>query len=384
MRTQNQTGPLAAACPAPAWLGGHEPYGVTLNEESVGAVFARYERCGFLYPAKRAMLAPYLDEVTESWRRTLTAPARVAALHHCMACVHADGSADASVSYWRSGHRRFHSQHLVSRGRATGSRQVLLAAKDTISTCVDALSVENWFREDNRFPARVFGTVPAALGPGRATIERRELLGVERGRALPPGHRVRIARADDADGPSACAALARFADPVIAGAEELDSGDIEMAGLDASFARLGTRRYRRVFVATIGDDGDPVGIASAYRGPLGLNFSFLENRCDLWIDPGLSRERRRAVASGLLDAACPVYDDLPLPRVLVACDAETRDALGGVRGAEPIRAYLRCVWLRDGFWDWYRHVDSFYARVLELERRRNGRAARAGRAGVPA
>ncbi|MEQ8848697.1 hypothetical protein [Botrimarina sp.] len=354
-------------------LGGYDRYGVGVNQMAAGSLFELYDSCGFLYPAKREQLAPVWNRVADSWDRSLAAPTSDY-LHHCLAFGDQGSNCWGSVSVWRSTLGRVQAQHLVSVGDPLASRSVMLAAQESLNRA-GFRSIENWFRGSNKYANRIFGTAPAALGDSQAAVETRELLAVTDPPSDARRPAARVDRLDDAGGREARAALAGFAHPVIADAEELDSGDIELADLDAMYHRVGLHRRRSVYLAHLEGHGAPVGIACAYRGPVGINFSFLENRCDLWLDAGLGEEERSAVARGLLRRAQADYADCPLPQMLVACDVATARVIQTTCGGRPVRTYKRCVWLRGGFWDWYRHVDSFYQKALRLRQRRERRPA---------
>lgn len=334
-------------------------------------LFDRYEACGFLYPAKREQLAPFIDTVRTTWNASLKAD-MADCVHHCLTCTNSERGAWGTVSMWRSSARRAHSQHLVSSGWPGCSRNVMLAAQDWW----DGSGVEfaeKWFRSENKYPNRIFGSVPDRLGHANSTLERRALFASGRDHEHNPDVPVEVHLVGDDAGIVARDVLARLTDPVVAAAEELDTGDVSLNELNEAYARVGLQRSRRVHMATIPGHAQPVGLASAYRGPLGLNFSFLENRCDIWLDRQLDETERRSVASALLDASRSTYEDCPLPYILVTCDEPTLEVLLNWTHGQHIRTYERCIWTRSGFWDWYCHVDSFYQRVMELEERRIAR-----------
>jgi hypothetical protein len=163
--------------------------------------------------------------------------------------------------------------------------------------------------------------------------------------------------------------------PVFLRGEELDNDDVGLDALDQLYIRAGLRRFRRVFLSRRRSTGELVGVALAYRGPLGLNFSFLENRCDLIVHRGLTDIELGQVGCALLCRAAPVYADFE-PRILpVVTDVDTGTALVHVGAAEFVREYAQSVWLPKGYLGWYRHVEAFYGRILQAERRR-GFAAR--------
>ena len=111
----------------------------------------------------------------------------------------------------------------------------------------------------------------------------------------------------------------------------------------------------------------PLAAAIAWRGPLGLNFSFLENRCDVLVDPALPEARVEPVVRGLLAAAATAYwdfEDAEIPVVLAE-----RDAIAAVRaGARPLCRYTQSIWLRAGFDATYDHFARFYQRIERASR----------------
>jgi hypothetical protein len=108
---------------------------------------------------------------------------------------------------------------------------------------------------------------------------------------------------------------------------------------------------------------EPIAAAIAYRGPLGLNFSFIENRCDLLLHPTLPDSEVPAVLASLLKAVSTAYADFELDEIPVIADQVAAPALFGL-GAEFLRHYCQGIWLKDGQARFYRHVEGFYSRLL--------------------
>src|SRR5262249_32128059 len=96
---------------------------------------------------------------------------------------------------------------------------------------------------------------------------------------------------------------------------------------------------------------------------LGLNFSFLENRCDLLMLPSLSETESGKASTALLGAAVKAYENFELEDVpLIASEFNVPALLK--MGAQFVRHYCQCIWLKDGYPRSYRHVDGFYSRIL--------------------
>src|SRR5882724_11283602 len=125
-------------------------YGVEVNTLTVEEIFALYERTGFLYPEKAARLRPHLELVRDNWRRMLRAGQSL--LYILTGGDEQKGL--ASISVWRTAPHGWISQHLVSDNNPFASRAVMLAAAagKILKGTDDA---QNWFRPENRFPARV-------------------------------------------------------------------------------------------------------------------------------------------------------------------------------------------------------------------------------------
>ncbi len=111
------------------------------------------------------------------------------------------------------------------------------------------------------------------------------------------------------------------------------------------------------------DAGEVLGAALCYRGPLGFNFSFLENRCDLMMRPGLSAWQIRAVVESLLAAARGAYWQIGCGFIPIVVDRATAAAVHEI-GATPVREYSQSIWLKPAFEAWYDHVDGLYAERL--------------------
>jgi hypothetical protein len=108
---------------------------------------------------------------------------------------------------------------------------------------------------------------------------------------------------------------------------------------------------------------EPIGAAIAYRGPLGLNFSYIENRCDLLLHPTLPEADAVDVVASLLRAACSAYEDFELDAIPVIAEEIASPALFQL-GAEFLRHYCQGTWLQEGQPRFYRHLDGFYSRIL--------------------
>ncbi len=138
---------------------------------------------------------------------------------------------------------------------------------------------------------------------------------------------------------------------------------MEFAAVDELYRGVGLRRTRHVWLAYRANKEEPIGAAIAYRGPLGVNFSYLENRCDLLLHPTLPESEVSGAASALLTACSKAYDNFELEEIPVIAEEMATHVLYKL-GAEFLRHYCQGIWLKDGHPRFYRHVDGFYTKLL--------------------
>ncbi len=314
-------------------------HGCQVNTVSLADLLAKYEAVGFLYAAKRDRLAPYMSAVEETWDRALSAGDD---LRRVITFESDDGRRWGSVDTWRSGYGTWTVQHLVANGGGVGSRASILTAIARCYADIDFVAFESWFRPSNPFPNRVLGGSAHALGEQQSARADYEYV------AVPPSA-IPSSPVESREVTEATSELLDLAERGRGQVYVVGAGlaeDIGMNAVDGRYRLVGLRRYRRTWLAR-DRRGKYVGAAIAHRGPLGLNFSFLENRCDLVLDPGLAENQAAEVAAALLRTASEAYEDfLPgfVPVVVPEAYAAQVLALGGYR----LQTYAQITWLRPG------------------------------------
>jgi len=343
----------------------YDAYGVQINAVPVDEIFALYERTGFLYPDKAARLIPHLGQVKENWRRMLSAGQSLL----YVLTAGDDKHGRASIAVWRTALHGWTFQHLVSENNPYASRAVMLAGSAASFLKGAAESNQNWFRPENRFPSRVFGSMVKAIGEPLSSVQRHLYFALPRKLVLPAQKGIRVVPYTSTHKEALCAIATAARGNVYVTAEELQ-GDAEFKAVDEMYQSVGLRRTRRVWLAYRGCKEEPIGAAIAYRGPLGVNFSYIENRCDLLLHPTLPDSDVAAVTSCLLKASASAYQGFELDAIPVITD-EIAGAAMTQLGAELLRHYCQGIWLKDGQLRLYRHVDGFYSRLLSRSERQS-------------
>jgi len=354
-------------------LDSYEAYGCRLNATDPCELFKRYEAAGFLYPAKKRSLAPYMAMVLENWRRA----ARAGELIHWFASFESsDRDAWASISSWRSTHDGWNTQHLVGMGSPVASRAVMLAGQAVRIRDQRDLAHQNWFRPENRFANKIFGSLVTSIGAAHSAVIGHNYLRYPLDRArVGDSTRGRLTSVHAGRDAGFLELALRVRGSVFVTAEELDRDDILLDAVDQLYRLVGLRRYRRIVTASLPGRSVPGGAAIIWRGPLGFNFSFLENRCDLLLDPAATDEQASAIVSALIGAAASEYADF-LPRAIPIVADPRASAIVQSLGGEFIRHYAQSIWLKAGYVGWYRHVEQFYEGVMQREACRAAAAVR--------
>src|SRR5580658_702288 len=153
-------------------------FGFEVNALSVEALFDLYERTNFIYPAKREKLAPVWPIVKRNWQSLRKAGEL---LLSTMSVADPATGAVSSITKWRTSRYGWLIQHLVSDGNPLGTRAVMNGAIMAAYVAGQDRAYQNWFRPDNRFPALVFGTLPAATGPEQSAVHPLRLWHLDRG-----------------------------------------------------------------------------------------------------------------------------------------------------------------------------------------------------------
>lgn len=341
-------------------------YGCQLNALSVPDLFQQYERVGFLYPEKRERLMPYLSEVSENWRRALRGGEMI-----LWVITYDDPETGgwASVASYRNTNTTWHTQHIVSMGGPMGSRSVLLAAQAIrIHDGFDS-SHQGWFTITNRFPKKVFGSVVSSLGDQRAVVLTHNYLAVPLSTCREEVAGVHVVPCRQGKSADLLELALHARGPVYIEGEQLNDDDLELHAVDDLYRRVGLRRTRHVWVAYLPRAEQPAGAILAYRGPLGLNFSFIENRCDLILRPGLSESEVALVTRALVHAAATAYPDFRPGFIPLLADGCAMVVLQQA-GARFLRTYCQSIWLQSGYEAMYRHFESFYKRIEKVQKRR--------------
>jgi len=155
-------------------------------------------------------------------------------------------------------------------------------------------------------------------------------------------------------------------------AEELSSDDLQLEFLSEKYRKIGMKYQRRVLAVMHKEYECFLGAIVCYRAPLGLNFSLLENRSEIFLHKDVADNLIPDVIRTLLAKSASLYEDFLLAKRYINCSARACAFLLEL-GAEVERNYCHAGWLDSSFQDYSRHIENYYRkldRIMEIKRAR--------------
>ena len=339
-----------------------ENFNIKFNENTVDHLFKNYEDIGFIYPAKKAFLAPHFKQIKSNWEKLQNSD------ENLLWMLTTDPSVEknfASVSVWKQSNYGLIAQHLVSDGNPFLSLKVMLAAQFKAEHHFDDTQVrssQNWFRPDNRYAFRIFASMFEKLGNEKASLIKFEYLHQPLEK-IQPTHQQKYSFHEVTKIDEECISFVKNQyGNVFVKAEELDQEDIQLQKVAAHFKKYDLERSRKVLKIKDQNTQQVIACIIANRGPIGLNFSFFENRAYYILDKNLSKEQRAELVPFLNQAIKDYYLDFEFQKIPIATDQLTSEVLQN-QGASFFKTYMQSIWLREGFAQWYEHIQSFLQRI---------------------
>lgn len=336
---------------------------VQLNGKTTNGLFKKYEDIGFLYPEKRALLKPHFQKISKNWEVLLNSKEEL--LWMMTTDTQQSESDFASITTWKQSNYCLFAQHLVSTGNPMMSLNVLLAAQNKAEFNHDESDVkacQNWFRPNNRYAYRVFASIYDKLGREKSSLLLFHYLHLsldDIDENVNSDFKVEEVLGRDSE----------FIDfmqqqygNVFVRGEELDQEDIQLDTIDAVYRKYNLSRRRKILKIRDINTQKIVACVIGNRGPLGLNFSFLESRAYYVISKDLEESQRKEVIKTMNMGIKSFYLNFELQSIPIVTDELTSKTLQ-TQNAKFQRKYMQSIWMREGFSEWYEHIYSFLQRI---------------------
>lgn len=339
---------------------GPMPHGFEQNKCSIDTLFSKYEEVGFLYKEKKDLLRPYFLIIKNNWKSLLKSKANI-----LWVLTNKDAKHFSSVSVIKHSNYGLLAQHLISDGNPILSLKLMSYAQYIAEYLNDEKSVksaQNWFRPNNRYAYRIFASMLSKLGEEKASLISFEYLQQSLSSISDEVVNRYIAKNVDTVDLDLIQFVETQYNSVFCLGEELTYSDVTFSKIGKSYKDVGLNKSRTIIKVVDPNTKNTVGCVIANRAPIGVNFSFLENRAYFILDKGLDESERKKVTALLSLEAKKIYSDFELQAIPIVTDKVTSEVLTD-QGAKYIRTYMQSLWLRSGFAQWRQHIVSFLERI---------------------
>jgi len=343
--------------------------GVAFNKISTERLFDEYEKIGFLYPAKQRLLAPYFEKINSNWKKLKASKNNLLWILNKEDKDQGNFSSISVIKYYNRG---LIAQHLVSSGNPILSLEIMQAAQRVTKECFEKDQInssQNWFRPNNRYAYRIFASVYKELGSSKASLSKFHYLHLPLHTINPSSNqRLKIEELSTVDENLNKFLVQQKGEAFVIG-EELNITDLQQKKIAMEYQKENLKRSRVVLKITQSTNNSKVlGAVIINRAPLGINFSFLGNRCMILLDEQLNESSKETILLEVLSTIKNYYADFELGKIPIITDANTSIVLQK-NNAEFLREYMQCIWLRAGFEQWEQHIDSFLSALLARKRK---------------
>jgi len=322
-------------------------YGCEINAINVSELFVQYESLGFIYPAKKKRLAKLMPLIEENWNRLLKIKPSVMQI----VTFRNEAKDFGTMCMLQSSNYGWLNHHGIANKLPAIALTFLTAQKVHLENPT-MKSSQIWFRPNNRIMSRICSNALSQVPKIHSfqqtfnyiefPLKKINLLSAEfRIVQYQPQHKTAFEQF-----------LLRERGKAFLEGEDLNSDDITLQGINKLYQQVGLERYRQIWLIFDTTNNQLLGVAIAYKGPIGLNFSFLENRCELIIHSGLNGHSAKVVIALLVKAVTPQYQDFLPQFIPILADDKVAKQLVDF-GGQLIRQYTQHLWTRPGFEAWY-------------------------------
>jgi hypothetical protein len=338
---------------------------------SVDDLFAHYEKSGFISEEKANRIGSFKPLILSNWQTILSSSN---SLLWVPVCQSKKTKCMASLSIWRTTNNCWFAQHMASEGDPLGLVSVILnSLVKGIMAFPQSIACQNWYSPDNSAAQKVHSQMLAFMGREHASEISYEYVKVVPNTIQVDTSSISIYAFQKEMQADLLTIASASRGNIFVKAEELDADDIELDELDKKYQQIGLRRKRYIWLA-YDVYKKPLGAAICYRGPLGLNLSFLENRCDLLI-PELYYSKLDQICNALMEKIKQVYFDpdfdqkinlklkFPLNYIPVITCRKVAQYLKN-NGAHHIRYYNQCIWFIKDYHKYYRYLEGQFKDII--------------------
>jgi len=336
---------------------------------SVSDLFDHYRKVNFIYEEKEKRIKNYYNLIQENWELALKGGEEIL---WTPIFISKHSNHMASISLWRTTLNSWFAQHMTSTGDASGLVSLLLntMAKVIVKDEYN-IACQNWYNKKKKVPDKIYKKFASYVGSKYSSNTPFEYLEVKPlYNERTDNYNLNIVRCNHRFYINDLKKfVSKIRGDIYLTSEQFDYNDIELDNLNVIYKKYGLFRKRFIWIAYKSGFNEPVGAAICYRGPLGFNLSFLENRCDLLINERLNISIEHVCNALIKKAACSYFDisnelTYPLDYIPVVTSGKAAKYLKS-SGSELIRQYNQCICLKEGFVKYYNYLENMFSSIIK-------------------
>lgn len=326
--------------------------GVQANKLSFSQIIEKYENLGFIYSSKKDTLKPQIKEIEKNWGNLLNGNE----IFQLLTIEHQTLFATGCV--WRNTMNGWFVQHGTS-NKLIGFLLILLEEQKFLIKDGKIKSAQVWFQDKNSTVNKICNEA---------------LLGINKDLFLTEQLHYFLWKPDYFQS-SKSYTVKEFSSEfrevfnhfiiknkgnVYLYGEELHEEDMELKSLNNIFKKHKLNRSRKVFL--IFDNNNILySVVIFYYASIGINFSLLENRCEIIVDKG-NNKRSSSFYSTLANLIFN-YANKNISMTPIITDYFT-SKLFNLKENNKARTYTRHIWLSPCFEEWYKNFSKLFNKII--------------------
>ncbi|ELR71792.1 hypothetical protein C900_02377 [Fulvivirga imtechensis AK7] len=334
--------------------------GANVNGIRVEDLFQCYDKYNFLYQEKKEKMQYLFPMIKANWDMALSMP-----WENFLLLTYSRPEKDlfASVSAWRSTLRSYCIQHMVS-NQAENTRLILLHFLNILENDItEKNAIQVYYQPKTRFANNMFSHLHKAAGTEHSHLSPYSYLSYPVKPVPLHWDRVFAEELNKTNQKGIIDFIKREKGDFYSWVQDFDSDDFTLSTLDKEYSKYGLTRTRQV-VAYKDESHKILGVSVINRASTGLNFSLLENSCEIILDSQHPIWLLNEVIKSILYHISNLYrqSDLDSVPLLVAPEYE---GLIQAYGGKSMRTYNYFTCDNSVFEEWRSYLKSELKEVTE-------------------
>lgn len=334
--------------------------GANVNGIRVEDLFQCYDKYNFLYQEKKEKMQYLFPMIKANWDMALSMPWENFLL---LTYNRPEKDLFASVSAWRSTFRSYCIQHMVS-NQAENTRLILLHFLNILEKDIaENNAIQVYYQPKTRFANNMFSYLRNKAGDEHSHLCPYSYLSYPVKPVPLHWTRVFAEELNKSNQKDIIDFIQREKGAFYSWVQDFDNDDFTLSALDQEYGKYGLTRTRKV-VAYKDESQRILGVAVINKASTGLNFSLLENSCEIILDSQHPIWILNEAVKSILYHLSNEYQKSNLDNIPLLVAPEYEDLIQAY-GGKPMRIYNYFTCDNSVFEEWRSYLKSELKEVTE-------------------